>query len=512
MTSGDDFQLSTALLRLRRVADFLATISNPVALAGAIIDAINELGSILRDVPGDPEAIDGLAADFRLMANALYTADGDIDRVKGNVPSVWTGQAATKATAALKATQDLIEQAAPAMVRAAGGLEDYADTLRQLKKDLQHCRDQLAHVVHELSSVGGVLSHTWHQVNPFDDDEDLAALIRQAINAITDAIKVFERLRDAADTLRRLMRDVEGKARAGQARSARVSAFDAVQLADAGIGGKAKEENGILTTAQLKLASQKLDALSDADRATMQQLLDGAGSEAERAYLMKALAAGHSVDDIAKFDTLIHGKDEAWLRRNLSLVSAGDTGDVTYNGVPVVQKDGTTCGSTSILVARAMNDPLYTLGLTTDNGNDPNGTGFRDRLAAEEQRIHDRTNTAWPQALGTTPWGVSDEMNKSAESFGTQYDWRLVDDTSKGSVNPALDDAVGAVDHGRTVPVLIGDSYPHHYVLLVGHEGSDLVFYEPTNGQMVRVSESDFRDGKMDALGYHHVQGVITPK
>src|SRR4029434_5263465 len=93
-----------------------------------------------------------------------------------------SGPAATKATAALKATQDLVEQAAPAMVRAAGGLEDYADTLRQLKKDLQHCRDQLARVVHELSSVGGVLSHTWHQVNPFDDDEDLAALIRQAIN------------------------------------------------------------------------------------------------------------------------------------------------------------------------------------------------------------------------------------------------------------------------------------------------------------------------------------------
>src|SRR5262249_47883227 len=155
--------------------------------------------------------------------------------------------------------------AAPAMIRAASGLEDYADTLRQLKKDLQHCRDQLAHVVRELSSAGGIVSHTWHQLNPFDDGEDLTGLIREAIEAIAGAIRVFERLRDAADTLRRLMRDVEGKARAGQARGAHVSAFDAVQLADAGIGGAAREESGILTTAQLKRAADKLDALSDAD-------------------------------------------------------------------------------------------------------------------------------------------------------------------------------------------------------------------------------------------------------
>jgi hypothetical protein len=220
------------------------------------------------------------------------------------------------------------------------------------------------------------------------------------------------------------------------------------------------------------------------------------------------LAAGHPIDAIERFGAQIHGKDEGWLRQQLSLVNPAGSGTVSYDGRLIRQFDGTTCGSTSIMIARAMNDPVYALSLTTGaDGNRFDGEDFSERIKAEEQRIHDSTNKVWPQKLGTSPWGLTDELNR----YGTQYDWRAVDDTSKGSVNPALDAAVGAVDAGHTVPVLIGDGYPKHYVLLIGHEGGNLVFYNPS-GEVVRVSESDFRDGNMSALGYRHVQGVVTPR
>ncbi|MEO3875208.1 hypothetical protein ABGB18_41030 [Nonomuraea sp. B12E4] len=364
----------------------------------------------------------------------------------------------------------------------------------------------------ELNSAQDIVRNVWQTVWPFDHDGGVIDEIRKAIEAIHGAIEVFERLQTASDTLQRGMRDVQGKARAGAARSCHVDAFDAVLLANAGINGGVREENGILTTAQLAQAAAKMDALSEADRARLQHLLDKAGSEAERAYLMKALAAGNSIDDIAKFAATIHGKSETWLREHLSLVNPGDSGTVRVSGVELEQQDQTTCGSTSIMVARAMNDPLYALSLTTDgNGNSLSPTELQQKFTSEQNRIHDDTNTLWPQSLGTTPWGLTDEMNKHADSFGGGYDWRLVDDTDAGSVNPALDDAVGAVDAGHTVPVLIGDSYPAHYVLLVGHEGDNLVFYNPS-GEVTRISEDDFRNGNVSALGYKHVQGVVTPK
>jgi len=213
------------------------------------------------------------------------------------------------------------------------------------------------------------------------------------------------------------------------------------------------------------------------------------------------LAAGHPLDAIERFATAIHDKGPLWLRRQLALLEA-------HEGRVVRQFDDTTCGSTTIMMVRALNDPIYALSLTTDaDGRALDRDSFHERIKAEEQRIHDSTNRLWPQRLGTTPWGLTGELN----SYGTQYDWRAVDDTVAGSVGTALETAVGAVDAGHTVPVLIGDGVPRHYVLLIGHEGGDLVFYNPS-GEVTRVSEADFRNGNMSALGYRHVQGVVTPR
>jgi hypothetical protein len=312
----------------------------------------------------------------------------------------------------------------------------------------------------------------------------------------------------AADTLAGRFADVAGRARATSMRRATGSAAGALVLAELGAGG----DNLILTGAQADRAATRLADLPAAGRAKFDAALGGAKSAEERAYILKVLAAGHTADEVARFAGTIRGKKPDWLRSRLNLVDPATTGPVTYLDVPVRQYDNMTCGSTSILMARAMADPLYALSLTS-GGTDDDTTDpdlFARRLAAEEQRIHDATNLVWPQILGTSPWGVSDELNRHRDAFGTGFDWRLVDDTDARSVDPALRNAVTAVDGGQPVPVLIGDSYPRHYVLMIGHDGSDLLFYDPA-GYVTRISEQDFRNGDVGALGFHHVQAVITP-
>lgn len=82
----------------------------------------------------------------------------------------------------------------------------------------------------------------------------------------------------------------------------------------------------ILDDADAQRAAQQLDKLSPADRQRFEQLLNNGKSSQEQAYLMKPLAAGHSVDEITSFDNLIHnhGDDPAWLQEHLTPMTNGD--------------------------------------------------------------------------------------------------------------------------------------------------------------------------------------------
>lgn len=441
------------LVRLHRAASLL----NPFRSIPQLLSTLSEAAAILRDPPGDPVAVDAQAGAFHSMAAALAATGTDA----GHALRVgWEGEAAGAAIASLKATRDLAERASAAMRTASDLLLDHAEALRRLEKELAGHREDLAEARRELDSLRGIARGLWRR--------HLVGQLAKAWRAIRGGIDVYERLREAEEVLRRGMREVEAQARAGALRSPHIPATDTARLA---------ATTGILSTVQLKRAAARLDALSTSDRQTLDGLLTAAASDAEKAYILKALAAGHPIGEVERFATAIHGMHEGWLHRRLDPIQPG-----------VKQFDPTTCGPTVIMVAQAMNDPIYALSLTP-------GT-----LRAEQHRIHDSTNFVWPRALGTTPWGVAGEL-------GAQWDWRAVDDTSDGAV---LDSAVAAADEGHTVPVLIGNGYPRHYVLLIGHEGTDLVFYNPS-GAVVRVSEADFRDGDISALGYRHVQAVVIP-
>ncbi|MEV6523321.1 hypothetical protein AB0M43_15325 [Longispora sp. NPDC051575] len=224
-------------------------------------------------------------------------------------------------------------------------------------------------------------------------------------------------------------------------------------------------------------------------RSAIEPVLARAESDLERRYLLLAAAAGRTAEEITAFADRIRGRSDHWLDGHLRLVDPAVPG-----AVPIAQSTPTTCGSVSILMTRALLDPVYALSLTDTD------LPFADRLAQEERRIHDATNRLWPQRLGTSPWGVSGAL-------GRAYDWRLVDDTNPASIGAALRDAVAAVEAGHPVPVLIGDGYPRHYVLLIGPE---LTFFNPS-GEVVRVPPEAFLAGDLGILGFRHVQGIVLP-
>jgi hypothetical protein len=247
-----------------------------------------------------------------------------------------------------------------------------------------------------------------------------------------------------------------------------------------------------------------------AERARIEATLVAAGST-ERPYLLQALAAGHSAAEVMTFARLIRGKKSGWLRRHLTLIDPDGSHWVTYRFSPVQQTDNTSCGSMTILMARAIVDPLYALYLTTGDSTvraDASADQFQARLTAEDHRIHDATNRFWPQRLGSTPSGLTAELNRHADALGTRYESRPVTGTGGKS---ALGDAVTAAGSGQPVPVLIGNLVPRHYILLIGREGSDLLLYEPGYATVDHINAQAFLDGKIDVLGFHHIYAVVTP-
>lgn len=485
MTSSDYGQVTTIIHRLGMLAQML----NPVT----VIEVLIELPHILAvPPPGDPAELLFLSDSFATAGNDIAPLVADVRTIAASkLPEIWKGDGGAAAARVVSATADLMSTAQPAFAKAANALTDYAGKVRRLVAEHGRLRDELSH-----------LSIT----DPVGSLETIAGVI-------AGCQSVYQRSLDAADEVRGRLADVAGAARAAAAWQGGTRPDQAVVLADTWVG-TAGVDNGILTPDQLRLAGQLRAALPPDQRARLDALLAQASTDEERAYLLKAFAAGHSVDDLVAFDAQIHGRAD--LTGRLSPVNPDSSGGtmlrwVDANGnlhqVPLKQIDETSCGSNSILIARLLTDPIYAMQFTAGNPGDD--SVVIDRLRREEQRIHDSTNWLWPESLGTPPWGLSHEMDKT----GTDYGWHLVDDTDPRSVDPAMRAAVTAADQGHPVPVLIGGGVPRHYVLLVGHDGDNLVFYDPGDGGVKQVPASDFLDGHMVDLGdgFQHVQGVVTP-
>ncbi|MEU6088996.1 peptidoglycan-binding protein [Streptomyces sp. NPDC047085] len=353
-----------------------------------------------------------------------------------------------------------------------------------------------------------------------EEKRDLAAARAPAADGVT---LMHDAAAAADDAVRAAVRDLNkwaAEARAGKMRTGELTAVDRLMLADTSGAAGAADYNEILTADELERSGRALEKLPPADRARMERLLANAKSPQEKAYLMKALAAGHGVDDVETFGGKIHGKDPAWLQRHLSpIVTQGDslkdegtdpgnganinTDLQSFDGQQWAQggdgREGTCVASTTV-TARAMVDPVYALGLTGGpGGQEDDPAAFRRRLVDEQHRMHQ-------EGHGEAHWngmdlkGQTEISNKEiSPETGSSYALHEVRDAdSRRTILPEIEKAVA---DGKPVPFdaegYEADGTRHgHSMMIVGQEGDKLEIYNPW-GKTTWVSEDDFVNGGM---------------
>lgn len=266
-----------------------------------------------------------------------------------------------------------------------------------------------------------------------------------------------------------------------------------------------------LHQAQSALAAQRRDRLPPAQRALLRHVLASA-TPAARGYLTRTFGAGHSVAEVASLAHVIAGHGRDWLEARLDPMAAGPAGPLSYRGVDISQYDDTTCGSTTLVAIRMAVDPLYAFRLTTGGrpgtGRD-SAAGFESRLRDEERSVHRRTASWWPEAAGTPPWGLDAEANRAAAGLPVEYRWETADPGFPARTDDIVRLAVAAADRGYPVPMLIGDLIPRHYVLLLAADRSGALFFEPTAGEIRRVTTAELARRDFGALGYPGLKGAL---
>ncbi|MEJ3652751.1 hypothetical protein WEH80_07180 [Actinomycetes bacterium KLBMP 9759] len=180
-------------------------------------------------------------------------------------------------------------------------------------------------------------------------------------------------------------------------------------------------------------------------------------------------------------------------------------GEQRRAGVRLDQVDGTTCGSAVLVALSAWADPAETERL------DSAPAGFGRRFDARQKQVHKESTRFWPQALGTSPWGMVGWLRRNAPAAGP-YRVRLVDDMHAADVDDALAAAAKALAVGRPVPLLVGSFVPRHYVMALGLDGEAWRVYEPTSGEVRRLDLDLVRRRKLaGVLGFDRLHAVLLP-
>jgi hypothetical protein len=200
-------------------------------------------------------------------------------------------------------------------------------------------------------------------------------------------------------------------------------------------------------------------------------------------------------------------------------------GEQRRGGVRLDQVDGTTCGSAVLIALAAWADPAETARLDGDEATTAAtgsgaaagaragvAIGFGARYDARQREVHRQSTRFWPQALGTTPWGMVRWLRRYAPATGP-HRVRLIDDMSTADVDDAIAQVRAALAAGRPVPILVGALVPRHYVLALGVQGDGRWrVYEPTSGEVRALDLRLVRERRLaPVLGFDRLQAVLLP-
>ena len=263
-------------------------------------------------------------------------------------------------------------------------------------------------------------------------------------------------------------------------------------------------------------ADDAMDKMPPEDKDKVQALLDNAQSDAERKMLTKAIAAGHTPQEVDEFAQKIGGMDQDWLNDHARLV--GDS-----SGKGIKQQWSDSCAPTSVEAIKGELDPIYAMKLREQNpdfreADDHDPTAKNPAMAADQKKmLEDKGGKAAPRDDAKDGEGSSyqDQLNTNFADQGLQFDKKKI-----GRDVP-IDDALNTIEEnfnkGMPVPIDVGsDKDPGaHAALVTGVKpGPPRMFsiHDPMGGVTKDYSEDDIKQGKLDVNTFHKLTFVFPPK
>ena len=420
------------------------------------------------------------------------------------IPQMWLGMTSVSAVEAMTALDDELGRIIDMGDDCLSALRDYADSIERAQELDASGRRTVGVAQHELRTIGFPQDFNWDTMRYARD------LALEGIEQMTTAAFQVE---EAARKLVRQLNELAAEAHLSRLRTSSLTGVDKLALttaavpADADDTGDVHDSNLILTADATGRASDRLDAMTPEERIRFDSILARATSPQERAYLVQALAAGHSIEEIRTFSGKIHGRDPKWLRNHLTPAytpSGEDLANTQFDGRAWNQSEGPTCVPAATVLAHARIDPIYAFDLTTGgHPDDPrfdNGDAFQQRLHNEQLRIDDEGRSFVDDAVGSA--GVDDDGKEHLAdlelSGPTGRDYELHDLDTPMHRRGVLTEVEQSVDQGIPVLVTVEDQHGSHEMLIIDHEGDRLKVYNPW-GYTTWINESDFVDGHMGA-------------
>jgi hypothetical protein len=457
---------------------------------------------------GDADRLHSIADYCDTVARSVEKALDAADLLRRRrISAVWAGDTHVSANDALQALADDMFRALLAFREIGRRVRQHAAVVAREPGDAAS-----AATLAEIAAAAGAM--TWGDLpSPAYEGDRMRELHERATEHLDDRVGLHIAMHHAAEDFATALHEIETQARTSRLSDSPLSPVDEVVIAGAGWTRTMVPHPPVLTPAMDRRAAAALSAMSGGDRERMTGLLATAASPEHRAYLLKTLAAGYPVAEVAGFDQLIagHGDDPAWLEEHLSPLSFDGEkptpgrqpnrfGDAEWQ-----QGELPTCVAASTVTARAQVDPLYALQLTSGgHPGDPqfdNPAAFADRLRDEQVRVYDDAR-GWRQRLFRAD-GLSDEQSETvadeelAPHVGIRYeDVPTRDAESRASVLPQIE---RAVDEGRPVPLSVDEGREGHQLMVIGHSGNQLQIYNPW-GYTYWITEREFTDGHVDAI------------
>lgn len=474
----------------------------PWDVPGEIVGIVSQVVGLVVDPPEpSPEAVEDTRAAWRQIEQRVTAGVDDLDSARTAVTtSVWEGTSGDAFRSSVDEAGTRIRTVATAAAAVDTTLVTLGDAMTAARA--RHAEGQ--------ALVSPHLHLSWSSMTPWGLADLLRGIVADVITGVQELIGAYsdadEALTVAAHAVRAAVDEITLPTRLPQVDG--LSVVDIVNAWD--------DDRGPLAGPTLETYDDAYDALTPAQQAEVDAALAGADSDLERAHIMQAVAAGMTGATLTNYVRHLAGMQRDEIE---------DLDPLGHPGTAVTQPDQTTCGSSSLVMAKMLNDPAYALWMQT--GYDP-ATGetddrsFDERFRDESLAMHDRTNAAtdrdgdaqqqWPDFLGTAPWGVSNEMSADGGSGvpGTEYGSDIVNPLSPGDSYDAIQ---GASEDGHAVPLYVGDQWsPRHVVLVTGTDGDDLRIYDPASGTSTTVTREDFENGDLGVSGWDQPWVGVVPQ